>query len=426
MAPSNINNLALSQPQQEPTRELDLSLLLQSAGAEQKLGWELLAQLLRQATEFRCSQITIEPEQQCWRTRFFATDKNVEQVDYSVEHLQQLASNLSTGLKPPSDDSGRLYPVHARLDQQRYLISVNQLPGVEGAMFTLTIERWQPMPSSLNELQLPTEIDRRIRHWLSAKGGWLAVAGPSTRLNVCGQLALLQAMSAPESRMLHVAQEQRYSLPRINQIALRDIDERHQDLVWQQALATRFDGYILDGVRDKWLQSLANISAPEATVIHTVSADNTSLALRRLQALQLNQSRFAQGRTAVLMQYPVRLQCDQCKCPDNNAQMHQSWLNDWLEPDDTIEAWVNPRYRGFMTAPGCDHCHHTGLAEWTTIYEWLEFNAEIKTAIQDGSWQTAHSLLQLQQTVVQNVFKLARDGLISLGEVKRTLGVVAH
>lgn len=425
MAPGSSINLAVSQLQ-ETTRELDLTLLLQDASAEQKVGWELLSQLLRQALENRCDQVRIEPEQSCWRIRFFAADKHLEQIEYDVAPLQQLANNLSTGLKPLSDDSGRLHSVLARVNMQRYVIMVSQLPGVDGVMFTLSIEPWQPMPSSFNELQLPSEIDRRIRNWLSAKGGWLAVAGPSSKHNVRGQLALLQALSAPEFRVLHIAHDQRYSLPRINQIALHDIEDQYRDTVWQQALSTPFDGYILDGVPDRWLQSLANISAPHATVIHTVSADNSVIALSRLRALQLNQSRFAQGRTAILMHYPVRLQCEHCKCPDNNARTHQSWLNDWLEPDDTIEAWVNPRYKGFMSAPGCRLCHHSGLAEWTTIYELLEFNEEIKSAIREDSWQTAHSLLQLQQTIVRSIFKLAREGSISLTEAKRLLGPVTH
>ncbi len=409
---------------QESTRELDLALLLQSASAEQKLGWELLLQLLYQALEYRCDQITLEPEQSAWRTRFFSADKNVEQIEYDFASLQQLANNLSNILKPPADDSGRLHSVLARVDKQRYLVTVTQLPGVDGVMFSLTMEPWQPMPSSLNELRLPAEIDRRIREYLSVKGGWIAVAGPSRKLNVRGQLALLQAVSAPESRVLYVAPDQRYSLPRINQISLRDIEEQHREMVWQQALATSFDGYILDGVHDRWLQSLANISSPKATVIHTICADNTSHALHRLQALRLNQSRFGHGHTAILMQYPVRLQCEHCKCPDNNTQVHQSWLDDWLEPDNTIDAWINPRYKGFMSAPGCKLCHHSGLADWTTIYEWLEFNAEIQVAIRDDSWHTARSLLQLQQTIVQSVFKLARQGSISLTEAKRLLGSI--
>ena len=196
VAPGSSINLAVSQLQ-ETTRELDLSLLIQGASVEQKVGWDLLSRLLRQALEYRCDQITIEPEQSCWRTRFFAGDKNVEQIEYDVASLQQLANNLSARLKPLSNESGRLHSVLARVDKQRYLIIVTQLPGVDGVMFTLTMEPWQPMPSSFNELQLPSEIDRRIRHWLSAKGGWLAVAGPSSRLNVRGQLALLQAVSTP-------------------------------------------------------------------------------------------------------------------------------------------------------------------------------------------------------------------------------------
>jgi len=195
-------------------------------------------------------------------------------------------------------------------------------------------------------------------------------------------------------------------------------------VVWQQALGAAFNGFVLDGVPERWLQSLCNISDREATVIHTVNANNTALALRRLQSLQLNQSRFAQGRTALLMQYPVRLQCEHCISPDNNTQSHQHWLNDWLEPDDTVESWINPRYKGFMQAEGCEHCHQTGLAQWSTIYEWLEFNDEIQSAIGENTWQSASSLLQLQQTVVQSVFKLARQGAISLHEAKRLLAFV--
>lgn len=165
MAPGSSHNLAVS-ALQESTRELDLALLLQSASAEQKLGWELLLQLLYQALEYRCDQITLEPEQSAWRTRFFSADKNVEQIEYDFASLQQLANNLSNILKPPADDSGRLHSVLARVDKQRYLVTVTQLPGVDGVMFSLTMEPWQPMPSSLNELRLPAEIDRRIREYL--------------------------------------------------------------------------------------------------------------------------------------------------------------------------------------------------------------------------------------------------------------------
>jgi len=425
VAPNSTNNLAAAQPN-ETTRELDLSLLLQASRAEQKRGWERLSQLVRQALDYRCNQITIEPEQHCWRTRFFAIDKNVEHIDYDTTELQQLADNFSTELNPTADDSGPLHSVLIRVKQQRYLILINQLPGVDGATYSLTLEPWQPMPSSLNDLQLPSEIDRRIRHWLSDKGGWLTVAGPSSSLNVHSQLALLQSITGPEVRVLHAAHEQRYSFARVSQIALRDIQEQHRDVVWQQALASNFDYLVLDGVPDKWLQSLANMSAPDATVIHTVNALNASTTLGRLQSLKLDQTRFARGRTAILTQYPIRLQCEHCKCPDNNTQAHNDWLKSWLEPNDSIEAWTNTQYKGFMSAPGCQDCHQTGLSDWTTIYEWLEFNPEIKTAINNGSWQSAISLLQLQQSVVQDVFKLARQGLISLTEAKRVLSTVSY
>jgi len=424
LAPSN-TNLALFVDGSAQKHELDLTLLQQAADGPQKAGWDKLAQLLHEAIQHRCDQITIEPDDGSWRTRFFAHDRHIEQIQHDMAELSFLSDNLSRDLRDSNNHHDRLRPLLAQVDQQRYIVEATQLPCMKGSMFTLSLKPWQPLPSSFNELQLPSGIDRRIRHWLSGKGGWLAVAGPSTDLNADGQLALMHELVAPESRVLHVARTQRYSLPRVNQLALHDIEERHRNLVWQQAITTPFDSYVLDGVRDHWLQSLCNISDREATVMHTINADNTTRALRRLQALQLNQSRFAQGRTAILMQYPVRLQCEHCKSPDNNTQAHQRWLNDWLEPDDTVESWVNPRYKGFMRSEGCDKCHHTGVANWTTIYEWLEFNDEIKSAISDDSWHTATSLLQLQQTVVQSVFKMARQGLISLAEAKRLLGPIS-
>jgi len=166
-------------------RELDLALLQQAADGPQKAGWEKLTQLLHQAIQHRCDQVTIEPDADCWRIRFRADDINIEQIETELTQLQQLSDNLSVESQS----------ILARVDQQRYLVEIIDIPCVEGSMYTLTLEPWQPLPHSLNDLQLPSAIDRRIRHWLSSQGGWLAVAGPSSRLNSRGQLALLQALS---------------------------------------------------------------------------------------------------------------------------------------------------------------------------------------------------------------------------------------
>jgi MSHA biogenesis protein MshE len=217
-----------------------------------------------------------------------------------------------------------------------------------------------------------------------------------------------------------------YSLPRISQIALQGVPVQHQEIIWQQALSMSFDTIALDSVNDNWLQPLARLSDSVSTVINTICADRAVQVMHRLKGLKLSNYRFVESATAVLMQYPVRLHCEHCKAPKKPTPEQQAWLDTWLKPDNSIQSWIGTNSDNFMMAEGCEHCHHTGLSGWTTVYEWLEFNPEIRAAINDGHWQTATSFIQLQQTAVQSVFKLARQGSISLAEAKRVLDPISH
>lgn len=399
---------------------------MQSATEAQRRSWDLFLSLLTQATAARCDHITLEPDSNCWRIRFFAADSNIEQIEYEFLELQRLIETLLSQTCLDDVTSGQLQPLIASVNGQRYLIRLRHLQAKNGVMLSAMIDAWRPMPSTLNDLQLPDPIDRKIRRWIEKPGAWLTVAGPCMRLNTKSQLAVIQAIAAPETRLLYVAREQPYSLPRISQIALHDIKEQQQEIIWQQALAMSFNAIALDGVSDSWLQPLTRLSDSVSSVINTIRADHVAQVMCRLQALKLSNYRFVEGPVALLMQYPVRLHCEHCKAPDNPTPSQQAWLDSWLQPDNSIQNWIGENDNNYMIASGCKECNQTGLDNWATIYEWLEFNPEVGAAINDGHWQAAASLLQLQQTAVRSIFKLLRQGSISLVEAKRVLGPICH
>lgn len=408
------------------SRELDLSILMQSASDTQRQSWDLFLSLLKQAVAARCDHMTIEPDSNCWRIRFFAADSNFEQIEYEFLELQRLTQTILSQTCLSDADNGLLHPLMASVNGKRYLIRLRHLQATTSVMLSVTIDPWQPMPSTLNDLQLPGSIDRKIRRWIGKPGAWLTIAGPSIQLNTKSQLAVIQAIAAPETRLLYVAREQPYSLPRISQIALHGIKEQHQEIIWQQALAMSFDVIALDSVNDRWLQPLTRLGDSVSSVINTIRADQTAQVMHRLQSLKLSSYRFVEGPTALLMQHPVRLQCEHCKVPDNPTPSQNAWLNSWLQPDNNIKNWIGANDDNFMLSSGCAECNQTGLDNWTTVYEWLEFNPEVSAAINDGHWQAATSLLQLQQTAVQSIFKLARQGSISLLEARRAIDPISH
>ncbi len=418
------NNLAITQVQPKQA-EPDLTWLQNNANSRSRPAWEHLALLLKLCLMQRCDGFTIEPDQACWRLRFFAADAALEQIEHNVERFRLLTEAVCSELEI-ADKPGELRSLRASVAGARYWVQVQQLDSADGKLLKFFIEPWRPAPLSMNDMRLPPSIDKQLRSWIHEPAGWLTLAGPSAKLNTTGLIGLIQLMTAPEHRLLYASRHHPYSLPRVNQISLSGVKESHESVMLQQAMSMSFDAFALDGVSDRWLHSVTNLSDRMSTVVHTINADNTQQTIKRLQALQLSQNRYGQTQTAILMQYPVRLLCDACKAPARLSRTEQVWLNQWLAPDIQIERYITTPENEYMAAIGCEDCHGTGRAEWATLYEWLEFNTEITLALQAGNWQTASSLLQLQQSIVLGVFKLARRGSISIEEAQRVLKPLSH
>ncbi|MBX9935473.1 MAG: Flp pilus assembly complex ATPase component TadA, partial [Burkholderiaceae bacterium] len=169
------------------------------------------------------------------------------------------------------------------------------------------------------------------------------------------------------------------------------------------------------------------------STLHTNSAAETVI---RLLDMGMDPFNFADSLLAVLAQRLARQWCQQCKRTEVADEDYiQALLHEYLrsftpalcpEPQALREDWVRQYGKGGQLlrthAPGCAHCHHTGLRGRLGLHELLVVGPEVRQCIQ----QHARPEEIVQAAMAHSHFRTLRQdgidkvlaGLTSLEEVR--------
>ncbi|MEK9713142.1 MAG: MSHA biogenesis protein MshE, partial [Thalassolituus sp.] len=121
----------------------------------------------------------------------------------------------------------------------------------------------------------------------------------------------------------------------------------------------------------------------------------------------------ASSLRAVLAQRLIKKLCPHCTQPYEPDAQEKTWLES-MEPGSSS--------RPFLHGRGCHHCHNTGYQGRVGIYELLELNSEMISALRQSNTQgfaDAAASSQYFRPLALSALDFATDGVTSLDEVFR-------
>ncbi|MCP4701375.1 MAG: Flp pilus assembly complex ATPase component [Gammaproteobacteria bacterium] len=380
---------------------------------------EFVNNLLSQAIDQRASDVHIEPEERNFFVRYRIDGVLQEHLNLPIERFNAIASRIK--LISGVDIAERRLPQDGRLNTrvsgQELDIRVSSLPGVHGESIVMRLLPKDREASRLENVGMLDDHFSLFKQWVSEPHGIVLVTGPTGSGKSTTLYAALDAINDRTQKIITVEDPVEYQLKRITQV------QAHSDIGYTFALALRSilrqdpDIVMIGEIRDLETSEIAVQAALTGhMVLSTLHTNDTVSAFTRLIDMGVEPFLISSSVRAVQAQRLVRRLCTHCARPASPLEAITA------EADKLLPEALKQQPPQWRMATGCTHCHTTGYAGRTGIYELTEVTPEMQALILSRA--SAHKMRQLAsrqgfRTLREDGLLKAYQGITSLEEIMR-------
>ncbi|MEM7626177.1 MAG: ATPase, T2SS/T4P/T4SS family [Planctomycetota bacterium] len=395
--------------------------VVHAAGAELSDATESLSHLqLLTLGAIRCnaSDIHVEPKQYDALIRLRVDGAMIEVCPLDADQNKKLMSlikvlcDIDIARKSIIQEGHFSLAVPGRTIDYR----VSFAPAMYGQKMVVRVLDPAQSPQQLNDLDMPPEIEERLRSTSQQSTGTVMVCGPTGSGKTTTLYAVLRQIDAGVRNVITIEDPIEYEVTGVTQIPV-DVSEGHTFAnLLRSCLRQDPDVIVLGEVRD---QDTAVTAMQAATtghlVLSTIHANDTVSTVLRLLDLGVEPYLIASTLELVLAQRLVRRLCPACKKPAV------------AEPDELAKLGKEPDAAVTIYHPvGCDACFHTGYAGRVGVFELLTIGDAIRDVILGKP-----NLVDLRKTLAATGFKTLKDhaiervlaGTTSLDDAHRMVGL---
>ncbi len=345
---------------------VSLSGLENKASADDAPVVKLINSIFEAAVKRHASDIHIEPQERALQIRYrvdgvmqlqSAPDARI--AGAVVQRLKLMSSLDIAEKRLPQDGRFRVKSGETTLD-----VRISTLPTQFGESVVMRLLVQDASRLSLDALQMPAPILKRLRAALAAPSGMVLVTGPTGSGKTSTLYAAMAELNSPDVKIITVEDPVEYRLPGLNQVQVNEKVDLTFARVLRACLRQDPDVILVGEMRD---QETAEIGLRAAltghlvlSTLHTNSAASTPM---RLRDMGIPPYMVAMGVRLVLAQRLVRTICGQCKTVAELTAVEREWLGDDLPEGGPWRA---------LRGAGCPTCHQTGYAGRMAVYEMLE------------------------------------------------------
>ena len=373
---SEISNLAEELGQELSETDVDLANLLEVSSDEDVPVARLLKSIFEDAIQMKASDIHIEPDETVLRIRQRIDGVLHEQVmkEKNIASAVVLRLKVSAGLdisekRLPQD--GRF---HVRVKDHNIDVRLSTMPVAHGESVVMRLLDQSSGILKLENLGMPVKMMAHFRHVVNRPHGLVLVTGPTGSGKTTTLYAALRELNKSEKKIITAEDPVEYRLPRINQVQVRIKIGLDFVSILRAALRQDPDVMLVGEMRDK---ETAEIGLRAAMTGHLVlSTLHTNDALHtadRLLDMGAEGFLIAAGLQAIVAQRLVRRVCDACAKPYEPTEQEKIWL-------ESICA-VNVSKLKAVEGEGCQRCNETGYRGRIGVYELLEPDRAMLTAL---------------------------------------------
>jgi general secretion pathway protein E len=376
---------------------------------------KLLNRLVSSALERNASDIHIEPMEDHVRIRF--------RIDGALLETETLPKSVQAGLTSRVKILAKLNIAEQRLPQDGRIkipikgrdidFRVSSTPVLFGESMAFRILDKSELPLDYGSLGFSSKAADQLTRIAQSPNGIVLVTGPTGSGKTTTLYATLKLLNKADAKLFTVEDPIEYYMKGVNQIQVKPQIGLDFASILRSVLRQDPDIIMIGEIRDLETAQIAiQASLTGHLVLSTLHTNSAASSISRLVDMGVEDYLLASSLKAIVAQRLLRKLCTACRhetpIPANFAKRFS----------------VDPKGKIF-TERGCAKCHGTGYLGRTVIYEILDVNEEVRSAIlrkrPDTEIETlaAHrGMKTLTQSAVQKVI----DGDTSFEEVIRTLG----
>lgn len=417
-----ISNLAEELDSELADDAFDLAALTATGDASEAPVVKLLQSIFEDAILARASDIHIEPDENVMRIRQRIDGVLQEHVmkETRISAALVLRLKLMSGLnisekRLPQD--GRF---NVRVKTRSIDVRLSTMPTSYGESVVMRLLDQTGGMLSLDKIGMPPKILERFRIAITRPHGMILVTGPTGSGKTTTLYGSLTELNKPEVKIITAEDPVEYRMPRITQVQVNPKVGLTFAMVLRACLRQDPDIVLVGEMRD---QETAEIGLRAAMTGHLVmSTLHTNDAIgsaMRLIDMGAEPYLVASSLMGVMAQRLVRRICENCKTDYHPTEQERIWLQSMIDAQVALP-------EKFTCGGGCYQCSNTGYKGRVGIYEWLEMDERLLSALRradpDAFEKAAH-----QNAYYRPLGLCALDyaikGLTSLDEVFR---VSAH
>ncbi len=400
--------------------DIDISTLPVGEGGANAPVVRLLQSLFEDAVQVGASDIHIEPEEKALRIRFRRDGILQEQIirqrsihSAMVSLLKIMAGLNITERRLPQD--GRF---QARVQERSIDVRLSTLPLQAGEGIVMRLLDQTEGVTNLDGTGMPAEMLQRFRKLIHMPYGMVLVTGPTGSGKSTTLYGALSELNSSEVKIITAEDPVEYRLSRVNQIQI------HEDIgltfarILRTALRQDPDIVMVGEMRDEETADMGMRAAITGhLVFSTLHTNDAVSSANRLIDMGVKPYMLAAALRAVIAQRLLRRICPYCREAYTPDEHERAWFGSVLKEDlDSLQL-----YRG----RGCASCSQTGYSGRIGVFELLELNAEMVSALgrgdQSGFIAACHAEPSYEP-MSQVALRYAREGITTLAEVFRVLG----
>lgn len=402
---------------------VDLAEVITTAGDSDAPVVKLLQAIFEDALKTRASDIHIEPDENVLRIRQRIDGVLSEQV----MNEKRIASALVVRLKLLSglDISERRIPQDGRFNLKmrgrNIDVRVSTMPVQFGESVVMRLLDNSQGVMSLDEVGMPPEMVARFRRVIRRSHGLVLVTGPTGSGKTTTLYGALTELNTPDKKIITVEDPVEYRLPRISQVQVNEKIGLTFGSVLRASLRQDPDILLVGEIRDGESAEIALRAAMTGhLVLSTLHTNDALTSALRLSDMGVDPFLVASSLHAIVAQRLVRRVCENC------AEEHQP------SPEEQQLLAVAQRSHAlegvrFRMGRGCSHCNNTGYRGRIGVFELLELNRAMSTALRNNDLEAFHRAAHEHRhfrPLSHCALDLAIQGVTSLAEVMRVSALV--
>ena len=376
-----------------------------------------LDSILHQAFEHRASDIHLEPKRDHAVVRFrvdgvLRTMHTFPRIVYQavVSRLKMLSGLDIAEKRRPQD--GRIKRIESEKEIE---LRVSTLPTVFGEKAVLRVFDPAALVSSLEQLRLADDEERRLRQMLSRREGLLLVTGPTGSGKTTTLYSVLRHIATPEVNVVTIEDPVELVFPPLSQVQVNPRIRFSFAAAIRSVLRQDPDILMVGEIRDAETAEMAVQAALTGhLVLSTLHTNDAAGAITRLTDLGV--PRFLIGTTlvGVVAQRLVRTICRGCGRETTVSAMEAETLSAGEVAGRPVRAGA-----------GCARCRDTGYQGRRAVFEILPIDSRAAAEILGGC--TAEDLARSARrrgvrSLRQAAVRLLLEGDTTVTEVIRVTG----